>query len=370
MKYKEMRLGDVAEINMGQSPNSKYFNSDGKGIEFLQGIRTFGENYPFFDTYTTQYNKISEKGDILFSVRAPVGKINWSDRKIAIGRGLAALKVLPNFSSKYVYYFLKKIGSQINSISSGTVFSSINKKELANVKILIPDSLKDQEYIGTRLALLDKKIELNNRINDNLLELAQTIFQEILKISSLHALTISDVGTVVGGGTPSKRIVKYWNGDIPWLSPKDLSNHPRVFTSHGENNITQDGLDNSSTKLLPQNTILFSSRAPIGYLSIANNQIATNQGFKSIIPNKEYPFWFIYELLKSETPKIINEANGSTFKEISGGRLKQHAIDIPSSADVLEYNSVFLPLFDKIRQSEKEINSLNQIKNALLNRLF
>lgn len=168
MKYKEMKLGDVAEINMGQSPNSKYFNSDGKGIEFLQGIRTFGENYPFFDTYTTQYNKISEKGDILFSVRAPVGKINWSDRKIAIGRGLAALKVLPNFSSKYVYYFLKKIGSQINSISSGTVFSSINKKELANVKILIPDSLKDQEYIGTRLALLDKKIELNNRINDNL----------------------------------------------------------------------------------------------------------------------------------------------------------------------------------------------------------
>ena len=207
-------------------------------------------------------------------------------------------------------------------------------------------------------------------VNDNLLKLAQTIFQEILKISSLHALTISDVGTVVGGGTPSKRVVKYWNGDIPWLSPKDLSNHLKVFTSHGENNITQEGLDNSSTKLLPQNTILFSSRAPIGYLSIANNQIATNQGFKSVIPNKGYPFWFIYELLKSETPKIINEANGSTFKEISGGRLKQHAIDIPSSADVLEYNSVFLPLFDKIRQSENEIDSLNQIKTALLNRLF
>lgn len=192
----------------------------------------------------------------------------------------------------------------------------------------------------------------------------------MMSTTHLHTLTISDVGTVVGGGTPSKKVPKYWNGNIPWVSPKDLSNHPKVFTSHGENSITQNGLDNSSTKLLPQNTVLFSSRAPIGYLSIANNQITTNQGFKSVIPNKGYPFWFVYELLKSETPKIINEANGSTFKEISGGRLKQHAISIPSSTDVLEYNSVFLPLFDKIRQSEKEIHSLNHIKTALLNRLF
>lgn len=207
-------------------------------------------------------------------------------------------------------------------------------------------------------------------INDNLLELAQTIFKEILRITPLHTLTISDVGTVVGGGTPSKKVPDYWNGNIPWLSPKDLSNHPRVFTSHGENCITQDGLDNSSTKLLPQNTVLFSSRAPIGYLSIASNQIATNQGFKSVIPNKDYPFWFVYGLLKSETPKIISEANGSTFKEISGGRLKQHEVSVPMSIDVMKYNSVFLPLFNKIRQFEEEIDELNQIKSALLNKYF
>ncbi|WP_235713561.1 restriction endonuclease subunit S [Ligilactobacillus acidipiscis] len=181
---------------------------------------------------------------------------------------------------------------------------------------------------------------------------------------------MSDVGTVVGGGTPSKKVPDYWNGNIPWLSPKDLSNHPRVFTSHGENCITQDGLDNSSTKLLPQNTVLFSSRAPIGYLSIASNQIATNQGFESVVPNKDYPFWFVYELLKSETPKIISEASGSTFKEISGGRLKQHEVSVPMSTDVMKYNSVFLPLFDKIRQSEEEIDELSQIKSALLNKLF
>lgn len=207
-------------------------------------------------------------------------------------------------------------------------------------------------------------------LNANLAKLSQAVFSNMLRTHQLHKLAINDIGTVVGGGTPSKKVSAYWNGNIPWLSPKDLSNHPQVFTAHGESSITQNGLNNSSTKLLPKNTILFSSRAPIGYLSIANNKIATNQGFKSIVPNKDYPFWFIYELLKLETPKIINEANGSTFKEISGGRLKQHIVDVPISSDVSKYNSVFLPIFKQIKQLEKEIEVLTKLKNTLLKKLF
>ena len=207
-------------------------------------------------------------------------------------------------------------------------------------------------------------------INANLVEISNTIFKQILSSNDLHKLTINDIWTVAGGGTPSKKITSYWNGDIPWLSPKDLSNNPRIFTSSGENYITQQGLDNSSTKLLPRNTVLFSSRAPIGYLSIAKNKIATNQGFKSVIPNKQYPFWFIYELLKVETPGIINEANGSTFKEVSGGRLKQHIVYVPRSSDILRYNSIFISLFQKMMQSESEIDTLNSLKRTLLNKLF
>ena len=313
------------------------------------------------------------KGDVLISNIRPYFKKIWlADRSGTRSSDVLCFRATnEKLSKEYLYCVLQSDSffNYVMSTSKGTKMPRGDKEAILDYEFELVS--KEEQYDKYHsILLLERKIYLNNRINDNLLKLAQTIFQEILKISSLHALTISDVGTVVGGGTPSKRVVKYWNGDIPWLSPKDLSNHLKVFTSHGENNITQEGLDNSSTKLLPQNTILFSSRAPIGYLSIANNQIATNQGFKSVIPNKGYPFWFIYELLKSETPKIINEANGSTFKEISGGRLKQHAIGIPSSADVLEYNSVFLPLFDKIRQSENEIDSLNQIKTALLNRLF
>ncbi len=207
-------------------------------------------------------------------------------------------------------------------------------------------------------------------LNANLVEISNTLFKEILNSNNLHKLTINDIGTVAGGGTPSKKITSYWNGDIPWLSPKDLSSTPRIFTSSGKNYITQQGLENSSTKLLPRNTILFSSRAPIGYISIANNRIATNQGFKSVIPNKQYPFWFIYELLKLETPNIINEANGSTFKEISGSRLKQHTVYVPERSDLLKYNLIFTSLFQKIMQSESEIDTLSTLKRTLLNKLF
>lgn len=272
----------------------------------------------------------------------------------------------------YLFYLVtsKKFRSVAIKGMAGTSGRQRVPKEIVKSYELDLPSIEEQRRISSILRILDDKQTINNRVNDNLLELAQTIFKEILRITPLHTLTISDVGTVVGGGTPSKKVPDYWNGNIPWLSPKDLSNHPRVFTSHGENCITQDGLDNSSTKLLPQNTVLFSSRAPIGYLSIASNQIATNQGFESVVSNKDYPFWFVYELLKSETPKIISEASGSTFKEISGGRLKQHEVSVPMSTDVMKYNSVFLPLFDKIRQSEEEIDELSQIKSALLNKLF
>lgn len=169
MKYKLVRLGDIAEITMGQSPKSEYYNTNGVGKPFLQGVRTFENNYPMIDIYTTNYNKSSKKGDILFSVRAPVGMVNWSQKEIAIGRGVAAINVNANYDSSYVYYYFKKYGQGLDKLASGTVFTSINKNELSNLEIKIPDLFRNQEKISNRLKIIDNKIELNQRINDNLM---------------------------------------------------------------------------------------------------------------------------------------------------------------------------------------------------------
>ena len=105
MKFKEYLLKDIATITMGQSPKSQFYNEDGKGIEFLQGVRTFGEDFPYFDTYTTKYNRLAYKNSILFSVRAPVGRVNWATKNIAIGRGVASISVKNMVYDRYVYYY-------------------------------------------------------------------------------------------------------------------------------------------------------------------------------------------------------------------------------------------------------------------------
>jgi len=109
---------------------------------------------------------------------------------------------------------------------------------------------------------------------------------------------LSDLGNVVGGATPSTLNEEYYGGNIAWITPKDLSNFEGRFISHGERNITKLGLKSCSTTLLPKNTVLFTSRAPIGYVAISSNELATNQGFKSIVPNDNTDYLFLYYLLK------------------------------------------------------------------------
>lgn len=172
MKFKEYLLKDIATITMGQSPKSQFYNEDGKGIEFLQGVRTFGEDFPYFDTYTTKYNRLAHENSILFSVRAPVGRVNWATKNIAIGRGVASISVRDMAYDRYVYYYFKKMGSLYEKKATGTVFTSITKKELESLKIRIPASYDDQKMIADRLAILDRKIHLNQQLNDNLVIIA------------------------------------------------------------------------------------------------------------------------------------------------------------------------------------------------------
>ena len=128
--------------------------------------------------------------------------------------------------------------------------------------------------------------------------------------------TISDIGTVVGGATPStKKSENYVDGKIAWITPKDLSTFKGRYIVSGERNITESGLKSCSTKLLPKNTVLFSSRAPIGYIAIAANDVCTNQGFKSVIPNENTDPLFLYYLLKFNKDKIESMGSGQLLKK-------------------------------------------------------
>lgn len=141
---------------------------------------------------------------------------------------------------------------------------------------------------------------------------------------------LNTLGEIVGGGTPKTKITEYWNnGDISWLTPADMKFVDGKYVSHGQRNITRLGLEKSSAKLMPKNSIIYSSRAPIGYIAIASNQLCTNQGFKSIVPINTEIVDYLYYCLIAVTEDIKSRSSGTTFKEISGTTFGETLIPIP-----------------------------------------
>ncbi|WP_231127630.1 restriction endonuclease subunit S [Limosilactobacillus reuteri] len=377
MKYK---LKDIGKITTGKTPSKSIKNAFGGNMNFLTPTDFNGKRYSdstvrslsdngveAVSNYVVKYPSIS-----VTCIGSDMGKTILNRTNIVSNQQINSIsEIIDDINPKYLYYLLTAKRKYLHFLGSGqgSTMPILNKRDFGNIEFFFPEK-EQQDSIVKILDVLDKKIELNKAINDNLVELVDSYFINFLNNVTTVEKTIEDIGTVVGGGTPSKKIAAYWNGDIAWVTPKDLSQHPLIFTSSGENYITGLGLAKGSAKLLPTNTILFSSRAPIGYISIAKNNLATNQGFKSVIPNKEYSFQFIYELLKHETTAIKNEANGSTFKEISGKKLKQHIINIPNSEDTSKFNEITKPIFKQLRKLEEENEKLLAIKKELLEKYF
>lgn len=181
---------------------------------------------------------------------------------------------------------------------------------------------------------------------------------------------IKELGKVVGGATPSTRNPENWEGSIPWLTPKDLANHRGRFIKKGEKSISQKGYESCSTKMLPKGTVLFSSRAPIGYCAIAENDICTNQGFKSIVPNENTDSLFLYYLLKNNVDTIANSASGTTFLEISGKAMEEIEVVIPEDKNEQRQIAQILDAFDRKIENNLKLNDyLNTLLDIEFNEL-
>ncbi len=168
---------------------------------------------------------------------------------------------------------------------------------------------------------------------------------------------LADLGDIVGGGTPSTKNESYYGGDIAWITPKDLSTFHGRFISRGERNITAEGLKNSSARLMPPRSILFTSRAPIGYVAIAEKEVCTNQGFKSIVPNSDTDYLFLYYLLVHNRDHIENMGSGTTFKEVSGAVMKRISVTVPVDIDEQRAISSVLGALDSKIENNTKINN-------------
>ena len=171
----EYKLEDIAEVTMGQSPKSEFYNTEGKGRPFLQGNRTFGRRFPTFDTWTTKMTKEAKAGDVIMSVRAPVGDLNITPTDMCLGRGVCGIR-MKNGKQNFLYYLMKYSIPQLLNMETGTIFGSVNRNDINGLRVLVPDE-ETQDKVTAYLKNIDDKIETNEAINRNLQEQAQALFK-------------------------------------------------------------------------------------------------------------------------------------------------------------------------------------------------
>lgn len=289
----------------------------------------------------------------------------------------------------YLSYLMKGYYFQglIHNIAGGSAIPTLSQKHLSDLKITICDN-DTQNKVAQTISPIDDKIAVNKKICENLEAQAQALFKHWFVdfapfkdgkfVESELGLipegwrvgTLSDLGEIVGGATPSKAESSYYTDKgIPWLTPKDLSNGLKKFTSRGEIDITENGYKSCSAKIMPRGSVLFSSRAPIGYLTIAKNDICTNQGFKSVVP-KYAGTAYIYYLLKTNTKRIESMSSGTTFKEASGSLMKSLAVIIPPKNIIDNYEVSVIEMFNEQEVIEEESSRLASLRDTLLPKLM
>ena len=323
------------------------------------------------DTIMARITPCLENGKTAFVDILADGEVAFGSTEFIVMRAKA------NVSDPQFVYYLATSPTFRNVAIKSMVGSSgrqrVQQSVLDELELTVPP-LEEQKKIGAFLAALDQKITLNNKINDNLQQQAYAYFLRLFVENadpSWRVGTITDLGAVVGGGTPSKAKPEYYTEDgIAWITPKDLSVDKSKFIAHGENDISELGYRNSSATMMPAGTVLFSSRAPIGYIAIASNEVTTNQGFKSVVPRPEIGTPFVYYFLLHNLPLIESKASGSTFKEVSGSVMKSVEAVIPDGDTIAKFNDFCCPVFKLQEKLELENRKLAALRDSLLPRLM
>ncbi len=390
----KVKLKDIAQIKMGQSPDSRYYNSEEQGIPFLQGCAQFGKTYPSTSVYCSLPSKIARKGSILFSVRAPVGDINIADCDYCIGRGLAAITP-KNINNEFLYYLLVFEKYQLIKIAQGSTFESINSTELENWLLPNLDSIPEQQQIAKILDTVDKAIAQTETLIAKYKRVKTGLMQDLLtrgidengqlRDRTTHKFKRSPLGmipltwiscnlkdvtnNIVGGGTPSRSKSDYWSGDIPWTSVKDFTDDLQVLYNT-EESITKKGLMNSAANLIEAGIPVICTRMAVGRAAITFIPTAINQDLKALYPSSQINSKYLLILLKFYRQKLESLAIGSTVKGIRIEELLFFSISIPPLSEQEKIINILDNAGEIIINEQKKLTKLQKIKTGLMQDLL
>lgn len=365
-----MRLDEICTINMGQSPDSSTYNKDGTGLPFFQGNADFGEIYPTIRMWCSEPTKIAQEKDILISVRAPIGALNIANCECCIGRGLAALTVNEDVCTrKYLWHALSSKVDELNSKGTGSTFKAINKKTLAETEISLPP-LDEQRKIAAVLDKVSDLIAKRRQQLDKLDEMVKSrfveMFGDIHNSADFPYVPIKEFTNVISGGTPDRSSPQYWdNGTIKWVKTTELQNKIILDT---EEKITEEGLENSSAKIVPIDTILIAmygqgkTRGMTGYLSV---EATTNQACACILPSKKINQKYLWQYIIMSYEKLRSLAKGGNQPNLNGTIIKDFAVLMPP----IELQNQFTEFVEQTEKAKttvsRSLEKLETLKKAL-----
>lgn len=368
-EWKTYKLGDLVTFQRGHDLTKSQMQEGIFPVAGSNGV------IGFHNEYTTKAPSIT------IGRSGNIGNAYFFDKDFWAHNTTLYIKEFKNCDPKFIYYLLQTMN--FGGHNSGSAVPSLNRNYIHPIEIKAPD-LPTQKEIAQILTSLDDKIELNLQMNQTLEAMAQAIFKEWFVNFNFPGFDgelvdglpkgwrwgkLGEIIDVKGGATPSTSVDEYWNGDNYWTTPKDLSNAQSPVLIDTERKITDLGVKQISSGVLPKGTLLLSSRAPIGYLAISQVPISINQGYIAI-QGKSVSNLFMLFWLKQNMEAVKSKANGSTFQEISKSNFKLIDISIPS-VDVLQrFDETIEPIFNKIVENVYNNQSLTQTRDTLLPKLM
>lgn len=359
-EWKEITIGNLITLQRGH---------DLVQTEFVKGdYLVAGSNGPI-----GYHNKFTTKGPGLTIGRSgnSIGEAHFYENNFWAHNTVLYSKEFHNTYPKFVYYLFKAF--DFKSFDGGSAVPTLNRNHINPIIIKVPSKISEQKLISSILSSFDDKIDLLHRQNVTLEAMAETLFRQWFVEEAKDDWGRDFVGNVItvkGGTTPSTKYNLFWDGDIFWTTPKDLTNHKGIYLIDTERKITKEGLGQIGSGLLPIGTVLLSSRAPIGYLAITDINVAINQGYIAIICDKGLSNYFMFLWCKTNMDEIQNAGNGSVFQEISKSVFKELPIILPPKSIHDDFNRLVEPIFQRIRINKLQSRNLNTLRDTLLPKLM
>ena len=394
MEWKEAKIGDLGQIITGKTPKTAIKKNWGGKIPFLSPSADMSNKTSPVTARTLTELGVAEVAKCLIPansicvscIGSDLGKVVKTDRELVTNQQINTIVPHSNVDSDFVYYLMCIVGKELNYISkTSTAVPIINKSTFSDWNIVIPEKVEDQRRIASILSSLDRKIELNNKINADLEEMAQAIFKnwfvdfEPFKNgkfvdSELGMIPegwkvgrLTDVIKLMPGGTPKTSEPLYWdNGTIPFFSPKDVNG---VYCFATEKHITETGLNKCSSNLYPKDTIFITCRGTVGKVCLAACDMAMNQSNYAIKAIDGYSQYYVFFLVKSVVERLIKKSNGAVFSAITSKDFDEEIL-IPSQKAVEDFTNVIDGFFRRIFTIGTENSRLSLLRDTLLPRLM